>query len=490
MVLSIAKHLCRRHSLRWTWFARNSAHPFLIGKTQVFKPHGYRHGRVDCKRTVSTGRRSHGDDKTMTKHNDPKNLPYFSAIEDFWSHYSRLFLMCLIRDFIKLRVFDVLPLANDHDQSNSNTDEWISIDDVCKQLQMNAENTFRGLRYLSLFGYTVQSPQNDNIFQASKKLFRNSAKSQLLRSDNEYNEVSNMYKFYMHKDNISFHFDYIPTLMENKNKNDKPVSAWDNFHKIPYYDYMKQGENSDLCFEFYKMLTAFTAGQTQTLPKVYDFSGVNNSDDNCGRGTDDDDGTGNEMIIADIGGGFGDELVSILKHLMENNNDSNINNNNNINNSRIKTILFDVESVINQAKDKLNKSNFNHLNKMSFATGDFFSEISCEADIYILRYILHNWSDDECIKILKNIHKIGKQRQKVTNKSVKVLVIERIVVNDVNAKFDVTFGLDMRMMLVLHGRERTLQQYDYLFEQAGFQRKINPIPLLDMHIIEGSLVQV
>ena len=295
-----------------------------------------------------------GDHKSSETH-----LPYFSAIKDFWSHYSHIFLMCLIRDFAKLKVFDELP--NDHDH------EFISIEDICTKLQLNPDNTFRGLRFLSLFGYTMQSPENDTIFETPKKLFRNSVKSQVFRSDSEFNEIASVYNCMLHKDWMSCLLDYTTTLKIDENG--ESINAWDNFHKISIFEHAQRPENIEFFDEYRRSLTAHDTDYTYYLPKVYDFSGGLDLD---GSGSDDD------LVIADIGGGFGDILVSLLKHFESETKFKGFS---------IKTMLFETDYVIDKAKDRLYENKFEHLDKIEFVKGDFFKKIDCEADIYILKYI-------------------------------------------------------------------------------------------------------
>lgn len=156
------------------------------------------------------------------------------------------------------------------------------------------------------------------------------------------------------------------------------------------------------------------------------------------------------VVIADIGGGLGGLLLQVLE-----------------NNPTTKGILFDQRHVIN--KHILHKLN-NH-NRWTTQAGSFFEKCP-EADIYLLKYITHNWEDHKIVQILKTI----RQAMKATSK---LLIIECIVYND-NQPY---FGnkLDILCMTVFHtAGEHTEDQFNMLLTQADL--KINRIIPTESHI--------
>lgn len=90
-----------------------------------------------------------------------------------------------------------------------------------------------------------------------------------------------------------------------------------------------------------------------------------------------------------------------------------------------------------------------------------------------MQWVLHDWDDENCVKILKNC------RGAISSKGNKgkVIVIETVINEKLDYK-DVTqtkLSLDMTM-LAINGKERTEEEWKKLFTEAGFKyHKIFPI---------------
>ncbi|KAF5198424.1 Myricetin o-methyltransferase [Thalictrum thalictroides] len=88
------------------------------------------------------------------------------------------------------------------------------------------------------------------------------------------------------------------------------------------------------------------------------------------------------------------------------------------------------------------------------------------ADIILLKWILHDWSDEECVKILKKCSEAIPSK----DKGGKVIIID-IVIQEDNGKYESTESqlcLDILMMVVLTGKERTETEWKKLILEAGF----------------------
>ena len=93
-----------------------------------------------------------------------------------------------------------------------------------------------------------------------------------------------------------------------------------------------------------------------------------------------------------------------------------------------------------------------------------------------MQWILHDWSDQHCIKILRNC------RKAIPEKTGKVIIVDHVLQPDGNGLFDGT-GFAFDMMLLAHnagGKERTEQDWKRLFAETGFPRyniiKIKALP--------------
>jgi O-methyltransferase domain len=99
-------------------------------------------------------------------------------------------------------------------------------------------------------------------------------------------------------------------------------------------------------------------------------------------------------------------------------------------------------------------------NRCDFVGVDMFQSVPSDGDAYILKAIIHDWSDDKAIQILRNC------RQGISD-SGKALLIE-FVVKPSNQP-DFAKWLDLNMLVILRGRERTEEEFRTLYAAAGFR---------------------
>ncbi len=165
-------------------------------------------------------------------------------------------------------------------------------------------------------------------------------------------------------------------------------------------------------------------------------------------------------IVADIGGGQGSLLVGILqKH------------------PHARGILFDAHSTIEQTKKQLPPE---LRARLDLVEGDFFESVPAGADVYLLKNVLHDWSDPQCLRILQNCRRaMGPTRGKV-------LVIEHLMPETHDPKQVETYFLNLIMMLLEQGAERSRKQLLQLYESAGFLlRDLIPLEAPGRYIAEG-----
>lgn len=147
-------------------------------------------------------------------------------------------------------------------------------------------------------------------------------------------------------------------------------------------------------------------------------------------------------VIADIGGGIGSQLASIL-----------------LAHPSCRGILFDQAAVVAQAPEH---------DRMARVGGDFFKEVPVKAHAYVMRWILHDWSDEECGRLLTNV-------RKVATPDSRLMVVESVVPE--TPEFDLGKWMDLNMMVMGAGKERTAAEFRDLLDQAGFAlERIVPTP--------------
>jgi hypothetical protein len=200
-------------------------------------------------------------------------------------------------------------------------------------------------------------------------------------------------------------------------KCDKP--AFDEVYGRPLFEFL--AENSAAARSFNEGMTDLTSQMALAIVLAYDFSGI--------------------YVAADIGGGHGVLLDSILRS-----------------NPSVTGILFDSDKVIAGAIPDMGAKSIG--DRRQSIHGDFFDSVPEGADVYILKNVLHDWSDDRAIRILKNCRRaMGSQA--------KLLVIEMVL----PLLDDPAFGslLDLNMLVMSGGQERTKDQYCSLLQESGFR---------------------
>ncbi|KAH0910725.1 hypothetical protein HID58_034046 [Brassica napus] len=151
--------------------------------------------------------------------------------------------------------------------------------------------------------------------------------------------------------------------------------------------------------------------------------------------------------VVDVGGGTGETMGILVKEF-----------------PWVKGINFDLPHVVEVAQAMESVENVG---------GDMFDSIPA-CDAVFIKWVLHDWGDEECIKILKNCKEV------LPPKIGKVLIVESIVgekkntmiMKDKDDKLEyVRLALDMVMMVhTSTGKERTLKEWDFVIKEAGFAR--------------------
>ncbi|XP_052207535.1 xanthohumol 4-O-methyltransferase-like [Diospyros lotus] len=166
------------------------------------------------------------------------------------------------------------------------------------------------------------------------------------------------------------------------------------------------------------------------------------------------DGFHSIRSLVDVGGGIGTSTSEITKAY-----------------PHIKAINFDLPHVVATAPEY---PGVTHIG------GDMFESVP-KADAVFMKWILHDWSDQDCVKILKNC------RKAIPDKTGKVILMEVILKPDGESMFDNTVFVHDLIMLAHSsgGKERTEAEWKLVLEKGGFPRyNIIRIPAL-LSIIEA-----
>ena len=142
--------------------------------------------------------------------------------------------------------------------------------------------------------------------------------------------------------------------------------------------------------------------------------------------------------IGDIGGGRGHLLRAIIDA-----------------EPSAEGVLFDLPHVIEEAVGVASE-------RLTLQAGDFFQDTLPSCDAYLLMDIIHDWGDEESVAILQAVRRAAPPQAKL-------LLIEMLVPDDPGP--DWSKMLDIHMLTLFGGRQRTQQEYEALFAQSGFVLK-------------------
>lgn len=166
---------------------------------------------------------------------------------------------------------------------------------------------------------------------------------------------------------------------------------------------------------------------------------------------------GKYATICDVGGGHGSQLLEILRQ-----------------HPGTKGIVFDQPEVTSQTAEIIHASGM--ADRAQAVGGTFFDSVVPGADLYFARWIIHDWSDERSIRILKNIRAVMPENGR--------LVLAEIVVAPANIP-DPAKLMDLNMLSMTGGKERTADEYASLFAASGFRLgRVIPTGTL-MFLIEG-----
>ena len=187
--------------------------------------------------------------------------------------------------------------------------------------------------------------------------------------------------------------------------------AFNKAYGKPIFDYFK--ENREISEVFNQAMSANTQGVHEMISQAIDLTGIN--------------------TLYDIGGGY----AHLLKKIMEKH-------------PQLKGGVFDLPNVVADIKDE----------SFEIFPGSFFEEIPTGADAHILTFIIHDWDDESSLTILKNcFHSLPVGG--------KIFLGENVLTGPNQPGLGKL--LDLEMLVMTTGRERTEEEFKILLESAGFK---------------------
>ena len=190
---------------------------------------------------------------------------------------------------------------------------------------------------------------------------------------------------------------------------------------MPVFEYFAR--ESPLSTVFNKAMTSWSVPTVAAALKAYDFSGI--------------------RVLVDVAGGHGYVLTSVLRQY-----------------PAMRGVLFELDHVVAGAAPLIQAAGV--ADRVETMTGDFFAAVPPGGDAYIMKNIIHDWDDDRAITILRNIRTaLGDRRDS------RVILLEAVIPRGNQPDFGKL--IDLEMLLMPGGRERTADEFASLFVRAGFE---------------------
>jgi hypothetical protein len=197
-------------------------------------------------------------------------------------------------------------------------------------------------------------------------------------------------------------------------------------------------QDGDAGDTFQEAMSDVSALVSQAVLLAYDFSGIH--------------------VLADVGGGCGQFLMAVLDAVPD-----------------MDGILLETPAVIAAATRKLASHPCRH--RCAFVPGNLLEAVPRGASAYLMSGVIHDWDDDQAIRILDNC------RRAMTPNG-KVLVVETVLPLEEESR--IAALLDLNVLVMNGGRERTENDFRELFHAAGLQVTRLVPTLAPQWVIEGT----
>jgi hypothetical protein len=189
---------------------------------------------------------------------------------------------------------------------------------------------------------------------------------------------------------------------------------------MPVFEYF--AKHRDYSEVFNRAMTNLSAAIVPAAIEAYDFSRIG--------------------VLVDVAGGHGELLIKVLEA-----------------HPAMRGVLMDLDHVIEGATTRIAASGLD--GRLQAVAGDFFQAVPPGGDAYVMKHIIHDWDDEHAVRILRNI------RTAIGHTDGRLILLESVIQAG-NAP-DFAKIMDLEMMTLPGGRERTADEFAELFTRAGFE---------------------
>jgi ubiquinone/menaquinone biosynthesis C-methylase UbiE len=271
---------------------------------------------------------------------------------------------------------------------------------IAKARGLNGDRVYRLLRALSTVGIVAEPARGRFVLTALGRLLGSHAPSNTRTTAIYLNDY--FADMWMHLDDA---------LAGER-------TAFEALKGKPFFDWL--GDNPDEARRFNRMMLEVHGPETPAIVEAYDFSKLGH--------------------VVDVGGGNGSLLSAVLAAYPGR-----------------RGTLFDMAEAVAAAK----RGEGGPLPGVSFVTGNVFTTPAPEGgDVYLIRHLMHDYDDPDCLRILANVRRAMKP-------DARVLVLEAPLPSDDSP--GPGRWLDLQVMVLCGGRERTVEEYAALFAKSGLR---------------------
>lgn len=161
--------------------------------------------------------------------------------------------------------------------------------------------------------------------------------------------------------------------------------------------------------------------------------------------------------VADVGGSQGVLLASVLRAFPS-----------------CRGILFELPHVIESARARIEAEGL--AGRVELVSGNFFEPEIPAAEAYLLKYILHDWDDASATCILQQMHRAAPA-------GARLFVVELVMPDDGRPSY--TSLMDLNMLVLVDGRERTTRGFEVLLSGAGWRMERTTPMQMGLSLIEA-----
>lgn len=281
-------------------------------------------------------------------------------------------------------------------------EEPVEVSTLAEQTNAQPAMLYRLLRALSCKGVFLEHPGQKFSHTPTSHLLRKNAKGSLASYALWYGD-----ELYLASSHL------LTSVVTGKRGFDRHFGA-------DYFTYVSRHPEASRIFN--EAMSGVSQLQGEAVLEAYDFAPF--------------------RVVADVGGGEGKILRMVLDRFPD-----------------TQGVLFDQAHVISDGVDKGLWAPY--AARVSLTPGDFFQSDLPSADAYVMKYILHDWDDEHCVRLLRNL-----KRSMLPGS--RLIILEQVLSDELNVPQFAKVN-DLFMHVTFGSKERTRGEFTTLLDEAGFR---------------------